>query len=142
MEIYFTGAISGGRDDADIYKELIVYLKKYGNVLTEHIGDANLTTLGENLPAEQIHDRDLEWLMQADVVIAEVSTPSLGVGYEIGRALEKGKNILCLFRPQEGKRLSAMIRGSPKITNSEYQTLDEAKQKIDEFFNQIALFRF
>ena len=36
-------------------------------------------------------------------LIAEVTQPSLGVGYEIGRAVAMGKNILCLYRPQQGK---------------------------------------
>ena len=28
---------------------------------------------------------------------------SLGVGYEVGRAVAMNKKILCLYRPQEGK---------------------------------------
>ena len=45
MNIYFSGSIRGGRDDVDIYNRIISYLKKYGNVLTEHIGDNSLNTL-------------------------------------------------------------------------------------------------
>ena len=36
--------------------------------------------------------------------MAEVTQPSLGVGYEIGRAVAMDKKILCLYRPQDGKR--------------------------------------
>ena len=37
-------------------------------------------------------------------VVAEVTQPSLGVGYEIGRAVAMGgKSILCLYRTQENK---------------------------------------
>ena len=36
-------------------------------------------------------------------IVAEVTQPSLGVGYEIGRAVDMKKPILCLYRPQEGK---------------------------------------
>ena len=36
-------------------------------------------------------------------LVAEVTQPSLGVGYEIGRAVAMDKKILCLYRPQEGK---------------------------------------
>ena len=56
------------------------------------------------------------------------------MGYEIGRAVENQKRVLCLYRPQDGKRLSAMIAGSPDVTNAEYQTLDDAKKIIDDFF--------
>ena len=37
------------------------------------------------------------------VVVAEVTQPSLGVGYELGRAKAMNKKILCLFRPKSGK---------------------------------------
>ena len=37
-------------------------------------------------------------------IVAEVTQPSLGVGYEIGRAVAMDKKILCLYRPQDGKR--------------------------------------
>ena len=39
------------------------------------------------------------------VLVAEVTQPSLGVGYEIGRAFNMNKKILCLYRPQPGKRV-------------------------------------
>ena len=94
MKIYFSGSIRGGQDDAAIYKQIIDELKRYGNVLTEHIGSKVLET---NLSDEEIHDRDLKWVMEADVVVAEVTTPSLGVGYEIGRAAEFNKPIIWWF---------------------------------------------
>jgi len=135
MKIYFAGSIRGGRDDAELYLKIIDYLKTYGEVLTEHVGDKNLKPLGEDdLKDDYIHNRDLEWVLKSDVVVAEVSTASLGVGYEIGRAIENGKRVLCLYYPQDGKRLSAMIAGSSEVTNAEYRTLNEAKKAIDCFF--------
>ncbi|MFA6512285.1 MAG: nucleoside 2-deoxyribosyltransferase [Patescibacteria group bacterium] len=135
MKIYFAASIRGGRDNADLYLKIIDHLKKYGEVSTEHIGDKNLKMLGEDgLTDDYIHNRDLQWVLQSDVVIAEVSTASLGVGYEIGRAVENHKRVLCLYRPQDGKMLSAMIAGSPNITNMKYQSVDDAKKIIDDFF--------
>ncbi len=134
MKIYFAGSIRGGREDAVLYLQIIEYLKTFGEVLTEHIGDANLTDVGDDGPNDKyIHDRDLEWLQSSDVVVAEVTTVSMGVGYEIGRAVESGKKILCLFRPESGKNLSAMIAGCEDLTLVNYSDLDEAKQVIDEF---------
>ena len=43
------------------------------------------------------------------MLVAEVTQPSLGVGYEIGRAVEMRKRILCLFRPESGKRMYMYI---------------------------------
>lgn len=37
------------------------------------------------------------------VVVAEVTQPSLGVGYELGRAVDMKKKVLCLFRPSSGR---------------------------------------
>ncbi|MEN8118427.1 MAG: nucleoside 2-deoxyribosyltransferase, partial [Bacteroidota bacterium] len=112
MKIYFAGSIRGGRADAALYLQIIEYLKSFGEVLTEHIGDPGLTDLGDDGPTDKyIHDRDLEWLEESDVLVAEVTTVSMGVGYEIGRAVEAGKKVLCLFRPDSGKNLSAMIAG-------------------------------
>lgn len=132
LRIYFCGSIRGGRQDAQLYNDLIGFMKNFGNVLTEHIGRTDLVDERET-PPSQVHERDLTWLRSADLVIAEVSTPSLGVGYELGRAVEMGKPILCLFRKQEGKSLSAMISGSPGIVTLEYENVEEAKRRIEGF---------
>jgi len=134
MNIYFAGSICGGRQDQLLYHKIIEHLKRYGTVLTEHIGDHAITEKGEDRPDERyIHDRDLAWLLSSDVVIAEVTIPSLGVGYEIARAVQLRKSVLCLFRTDEKKRLSSMIAGSPDITNKQYSSIAQAKKIIDGF---------
>jgi len=135
MKIYFAGSIRGGRNDKEFYLKLIQHLSKYGRVLTEHVGDQNLDDFGERGPSDEwIYNRDMSWLEESDVLVAEVTTPSLGVGYEISKAESMDKKMLCLYRKQQGKRLSAMINGSPNIEIGEYQTLDDAKKIIDDFF--------
>ncbi len=135
MKIYFAGSIRGGREDVDLYVDLIKYLQTYGEVLTEHVGDKNLFEQGERVISDrEVHDRDLVWMEESDVMIAEVTTPSLGVGYEIAKAVEMGKQILCLYRPQKDRRLSGMIGGCPGVTIFEYQTLQEAEGAIRDFF--------
>ena len=42
VTIYFAGSIRGGRGDQAIYEEIIDRLRRYGTVLTEHVGDVNL----------------------------------------------------------------------------------------------------
>lgn len=138
MKIYFAGSIRGGRDDVNLYLQIIEHLRKHGEVLTEHIGNKKLELTGENNKDDNfIHHRDIKWILQSDIIVAEVSKPSLGVGYEIGRAIENSKRVLCLYRPQKGKKLSAMIAGSPDITNEEYNTIDEAKEIIDNYIKKI-----
>ena len=134
MKIYFAGSIRGGRGDAELYAQIIDYLKSFGEVLTEHIGDPKLTDSGDDGPTDRyIHDRDLEWLQSSDVLVAEVTTVSLGVGYEIGRAVESGKKVLCLFRPESGKNLSAMIAGCPNLELVKYSNTLELRNAIIRF---------
>jgi len=132
LKIYFSGSIRGGRNDAQLYHDLIEYLKPFGKVLTEHIGRLDLVDERE-MPPCQIHDRDMTWLKSADLIIAEVTTPSLGVGYELGRAVEIGKPILCLYRKSDDKFLSGMISGSPGIITVVYSDIEEAKIWINSF---------
>lgn len=137
MKVYFAGSIRGGRSDAALYADIISYLKNYGEVLTEHVGDVLLSELGDDGISDRfIHDRDVEWLLAADVLVAEVTTVSMGVGYEIGRAIEAGKPVLCLFRPSEGKNVSAMIAGCSDLQLVHYQTLEEAQKSIADFLVQ------
>ena len=75
----------------------------------------------------------MEWLQSADAVIAEVTTPSLGVGYELGIAEKLKKPVLCLYRPSEDKRLSAMVKGNKIFTCKEYNNFTEIKLHVDEF---------
>ena len=135
MKIYFSGSVSGGREDVGLYLQIIVRLKEHGLVLTEHIGDARLDAGGEpGLSVVEIHDRDLAWLRQADCLVAEVTTPSLGVGYEIGKATEWGKSVLCLFRTGNGSMLSPMIAGSSGAVVRGYRNVGDLKDILEEFF--------
>lgn len=133
MKIYFSCSIRGEKPDPETAPVLIAHLKKHGAVLTEHIGDAGYLEKTD-LIDEQIFQQDVEWLREADAVVAEVTSPSLGVGYEIGVAEMLGKPILCLYRDREGRRLSAMISGNSKLTLRRYSELAEACEYIDEFF--------
>jgi 2'-deoxynucleoside 5'-phosphate N-hydrolase len=134
MKIYFAGAIRGGREDAALYLEIVTRLRAYGEVLTEHVSAADLTALGEALDDRAIYERDLTWLKEADCLVAEVTTPSLGVGYEIGKVTEWRRPVLCLYRPGEPRKLSAMISGADGVQLKEYQGLENLTEIFDEFF--------
>jgi nucleoside 2-deoxyribosyltransferase len=134
MKIYFCASIRGGREMREEYQKLIGMLQVHGKVLTEHIADKSLIPQSElDLTDTQIYEQDTAWLEEADVVVAEVSTPSLGVGFEIGYALQLKKPILCLFRDDAEKRLSAMITGCKDIQTIYYKHLDELRTPLKEF---------
>lgn len=139
MKIYFAGSIRAGRNDAAIYEAMIAWLRSFGEVLTEHVGDPALSQAGDDGPGDRyIHDRDMAWLSSCDFVVAEVTVPSLGVGYELGWAAALQKPVLCLYRPLPELHLSAMIAGSPDIQTAVYSSLDEAKTIMEEFIGKTA----
>lgn len=125
MNIYFAGSIRGGREDVHLYMRIIEELKKYGTVLTEFVGDPSISSYGtESLTDKQIHDQDVALISQSDIVVAEVTTPSLGVGYEIATAVHLKKPVICLYRGDE-KRLSAMISGCGAVEVVTYATIED-----------------
>ncbi|KAI3362880.1 hypothetical protein L3Q82_001918 [Scortum barcoo] len=153
MNVYFCGSIRGGRDDVHVYLRIVNKLQSYGHVLTEHVTNPELSDRGEDATGDRgIHDRDVEWLRRSDVVVAEVTQPSLGVGYELGHAVHMKKKILCLFRPSSGRLdikviltppppagLSAMIRGAEDGEMFEVRNYseDEVENVLEEFFNKL-----
>ncbi|HEV7121412.1 MAG TPA: nucleoside 2-deoxyribosyltransferase [Candidatus Paceibacterota bacterium] len=136
MKIYFAGSIRGGRDDREWYASIIKHLEQVHTVLTEHLGYESLTDSGEDLSVETIFARDMDWVRESDVIVSEVTNPSLGVGYELGQAEAMGKPILCLYREQEGKKLSAMLLGNSYPTIVIYATLEEAYAACDDFLRK------
>ena len=109
MKIYFAGSIRGGRDDVALYHRIIEYIKRKHVVLTEHVGDLSLQEAATDV---EIYANDTAWLREADLVIAECSTPSLGVGYELAYAERYGKPAHVFYDRGRGA-LSAMLTGDP-----------------------------
>lgn len=139
MKIYFCGSIRGGRHLASTYAQLIELLGSYGQVLTEHLGsDEEIESKDRKLSDKTIHDRDMQWIVEADLLVAEVTVPSLGVGYEIGRAIEMQKPVLCLFQESADYYLSAMISGSEGVSVYYYTNLDDVMEALDDFFRKHA----
>ncbi|WP_125713852.1 nucleoside 2-deoxyribosyltransferase [Companilactobacillus kedongensis] len=120
MKIYFAGSIRGGRKDVDVYRKIIDYLKIDNEVLTEHIGDYKLSVNGQDkLDNSHIRNRDIAWLKESDLVVAETSNPSLGVGYELAYAEKIEKSVIILHNKNKSQ-LSAMIAGSSYFGDINY----------------------
>jgi len=136
MNIYFCGSIRGGRNLAPTYAIMIQMLGSYGKVLTEHLGNDEVIEAKDRVLSDaEIHDRDLQWIVDSDFLIAEVTIPSLGVGYEIGRAIEMGKPVLCLFQSGSEYTVSAMIAGSDKVEMKYYNKVEEVEDLFKAFFS-------
>lgn len=130
--IYFSGSITGGREDVAMYRRIVDALEADGHrVLAGAVAAEHVAATGESLDVRHIFDRDIAWIDDSDVVVAEVSIPSHGVGYELAYARHvRDIPVLALFRPGRTKRCSAMICGDPKITLIEYDEVEGAIESL------------
>ena len=112
MNIYFACSITGGRDFESVYQVITRALAEDRHeVPTAHLAEPNVMAAEAVIDPLEVYTRDTHWIRNSDALIAEVSAPSHGVGYEIGYALELGKPVLALY--QQGCRVSKMISGNP-----------------------------
>lgn len=160
--VYYSGSIKGVPEaEPDFPWQLVQYMGTNGaNVNSEHVAGRNqqerdeirASRIGMELdemlqdsePWLRIRQQDNEWVDQASHMVALVNSPSLGVGMEIERAIEKpyrGLNVtpvLALIHESKLNDLSFMIRGiskseAPNFYLKTYTSLDEAKSLIHKF---------
>lgn len=137
MNIYFACSITGGRRDERNYQNIVHYLIKCGHhVPTADLANSNVLDFEMVIDPREVYHRDTGWIRDCDALIAEISTPSHGVGYEIGYALNLGKPVICLHRADA--IVSKMILGNQdnNLFISSYRTIDDAilvlHDKLDE----------
>jgi 2'-deoxynucleoside 5'-phosphate N-hydrolase len=134
MNIYFACSITGGREFEPVYQAITAALLADGHTVpTAHLAEADVKTLEAIVTPGDVYERDVAWIRQCDALVAEVSTPSHGVGYEIAFALGLGKRVLCLYR--EGQPVSKMITGnsSPDLHVASYREPAQAIREIRLF---------
>jgi nucleoside 2-deoxyribosyltransferase len=136
MNIYFACSITGGRAFESVYQEFTRALLAEGHeVPTAHLAESNVTALEQVIDPREVYERDVTWIRACDALIAEVSVPSHGVGYEIGFALREGKRVLCLA--QAGLAVSKMITGNPHpaLRVKSYRDVAEGVAILREFLS-------
>ena len=112
MNIYFACSITGGREFEPVYRVLTNALLQAGHeVPTAHLAQPDIIATEGIVSPEDVYERDVTWIRAADALVAEVSVPSHGVGYEVAYALGLGKPVVCLYR--RDRKLSKMISGNP-----------------------------
>ena len=139
MNVYFACSITGGRQDELIYQKLVETLQQNGHqVPTALLASPDVMPLEGMVSAEDVYARDVRWIRECDFLLAEVSTPSHGVGYEIGYALSQGKRVLCLYR--NGRKVSKMILGNPhpQLSVRNYETPDQAVNLLCSYLKEIS----
>ena len=135
MLIYVCGSIYGGTQKIDTYKSMISELEKNGVVLNKQIADLNTIANEFFRNDEDIYNDLEEKLKKADIVFAEVSVPSLGVGYELGFADRLGKRIIAIYDENYTNKVSTMIRGNKRIRLIPYKNIEEILKNMKELLN-------
>ncbi len=134
-KVYFAGSIRGGQNDTQLYHEIIEHINQTDTVLTEHVGDVHRSIQEQTRDKDSlIYEQDTSWLRECDVVIAECTHPSLGVGYELAYAEKYAKPTYIFYRKEE-TMLSAMLKGDPYFHIDSYTNKDELFEKIDQILN-------
>ena len=134
-KIYFAGSIRGGRVDAALYQQIIEHIKQTDIVLTEHIGSPNLNIIEHSKRDVEIYDQDMGWLRECDMVIAECTCPSLGVGYELAYAEKCGKPCHIFYNKSKA-HLSAMLTGNPYFNIYPYENDSEIFAAVDSILGR------
>ena len=138
MNSYFACSITGGREFESVYQDLTAAMLADGHeVPTAHLAASTVVEVEAVVSAGEVYERDVTWIEAADALIAEVSVPSHGVGYEIGYALNAGKRVLCLSL--DGRKVSKMVSGNPhpNLRVRSYKDNQEAVALVRQFIGEI-----
>jgi len=138
MNIYFACSITGGREFESVYQAITRALLADGqDVPTAHLADPGVKAREGAADPGEVFERDTAWIRGCDAVVAEVSTPSHGVGFEVAYALNLGKAVLCVYR--EGQTISKMLTGNshPLLHVVSYQNPEEAVASIRSFLKEL-----
>ena len=136
MKVFFSGSIRGGRELLSVYQYLCTLISSLGHeVLSEHVADSELEKIESLMTEQEIFERDMFLLEHSECLIAEVTIPSIGVGYEICSALQRNMPVLCLYK--EESNVSAMIQGNPGVIVQQYSAMEDLKIILASFFQHV-----
>ncbi len=141
MKVFFAGSIRGGRSMLFEYKQIVALLKKLGHhVVSEHVASSKLEKAEARLTDEEIFLSDIRFIDECDCLVADITVPSIGVGYEICYAVSKGKHVLCVYK--EGTNVSAMVLGNEHAISIPYVNVEGLEKNfvlhLDKFKNRKA----
>ena len=136
MIIYCAGPIRGNTKYRNDFAEIIRHIKSLGHTALSEINEEFKSNIPLN--EREIFNRDIKWIEKSSILIAEVSAPSLGVGFEISYALYKQRiPVLALFN-KDADNVSAMIAGcsSDLLSVKKYSDTEHLNKLVAAFINK------
>jgi nucleoside-diphosphate-sugar epimerase len=141
MRIYLACTVRGDRGGVLAGRAICERLQHHGHeVLTTHLLRDDVETAESQLTERDVFARDLDWLSGCDVLVAEASGSSYGVGFEVGyvlgRAAQTGQRVVLLYNAERRHAVSRLITGNADAacTTLAYSSIDELVGLIDERF--------
>lgn len=135
MNVYFARSLRGDRSTGDeqVYKDIIGVIKRCGHRPQFEIQVVEPRRLDES-HEQYIYRRDMAWIDACDAMIAEVTTASHGVGYEIAYA-EFVRKMPIFFCARKDTLVSAMLSGKHEICY--YRDLGDLSAFIEAFLGEV-----
>jgi len=134
MKIYFGFTVAGDRSGIDTARKVVHQLEEMGHeVLTRHLVSDNAWEADRSVSPQDVYRRDMAWLGQCELFIAEVSGSSFGLGFETGYMLgATSKKVVLLYRRDVEQRVSLLITGNahPNCTLVPYTNLEEVMRFV------------
>ena len=134
MKIYFGFTVAGDRSSITTARVIVGMLEAIGHVvLTKHLVEDDAWEKDRLITAQQVYQRDLRWLTECDLLMAEVSGSSFGLGFETGYLLgATDKDAVLFYRRDVEKRISLLITGNahPRCTLVPYSDVKEIEAFI------------
>ena len=138
MKVYFGFTVAGDRSTLATARRIVEVLESLGHtVLTRHLVDDDARDQDRLLSPTEVYQRDMLWLAQSDIFIAEVSGSSFGLGFEAGYVLgATGKRVVLFYRSSSASRISLLITGNthPNCTLVPYDNDAEATTWLTSSF--------
>src|ERR1700686_2620148 len=139
MKIYFGFTVAGDRSAVMVARKIVGILEEMRHeVLTRHLVEDNAWEADRSITPKEVYLRDMQWLEQCDLFIAEVSGSSFGLGFETGYLLgATSKRVILLYRRDLEKKVSLLITGNVhcNCTLMPYSTIGEVQTFLRNSLN-------
>jgi nucleoside 2-deoxyribosyltransferase len=137
MIVYVAGPIKGDTTYQNFYTKIIEIVEAESHTALAEMSGKFSTAFP--LSDVQIYRRDIKWIDGSKIMIAEISGPSLGVGFEIAYAIFSRKIPVLAVVNKKVEKVSSMLSGceSKLLTIARYEDEDDLKKVIKNYISNL-----
>jgi hypothetical protein len=142
--IYLACTVRGDRSGLEAARYLAGRFTALGHdVLTGHLLADDVDRSEASVGDREVFERDLRWLDACDVLVAEASGSTYGVGFEVGyivgRAPRTGQRACVLYDARRADTVSRMLSGNTAdaCTTIAYRDHDDLAAFVDREFGRV-----